>query len=119
MADALAELGAALAGGGDDGAAEPVWRETLAVRRKVLPPGHTDTAATMLALGRCLTKQGKYGEAEPVLLEGYAALAGAADAPAELRARAVETLAQLYEAWAKPAQATEWRGKLPTTQPGG
>lgn len=119
VADTLAELAAALAGKGDNDAAESGWREVLVIRRRALPAGHPDTAVAMLALGRRLTKQRKYDEAEALLLEGYAALTNNSDAPAELRARSIEGLTRLYEAWDKPAQATEWRGKLPTSPPGG
>lgn len=31
--------------------------------------------------------------------------------------QALEPMVKLYEAWDKPDQATEWRAKLPTTQP--
>ena len=70
----------------------------------------------MSQLGGALTGQGKYGEAEPLVLKGYDGVtAHEAKLPAEAKPRlleAAERVVRLYEAWGKPDKATEWKGKL-------
>ena len=66
-------------------------------------------------LGASLAGQKNYGEAEPLLLEGYQGMVARKD---HLVAwdryhlyRAREWIIQLYQAWGKPKQAAEWRKK--------
>ncbi len=49
--------------------AETLARETLAVRRRVMPEGHEGTGRTLLYLGAILVQKGKLDEAEPHLKE--------------------------------------------------
>jgi len=65
-------------------------------------------------LGASLMGQGKYAEAEPLLIAGYKglkklspAIAVEANLP-----EAGQRLVRLYTAWGKPDQADEWRRKL-------
>jgi tetratricopeptide (TPR) repeat protein len=53
--------------------AERWFRQTLALRRRALPPGHHLTAATCDNLGYCLARQNRYAESEPYLREALAA----------------------------------------------
>jgi hypothetical protein len=46
------------------------------------------------------------------LLEGYAELEGNPRATVESKRQAIERIVDLYEAWEKPEQASEWRGRL-------
>ena len=68
-------------------------------------------------LGEALVGQMKYGDAEPLLVEGYAGIKQreAKMTPPtrdrELRA-ALGRLVQLYADWGKPDKAAEWRKKL-------
>lgn len=65
-------------------------------------------------LGASLMGQGKYAEAEPLLLSGYEGLqkqSPAISVDANLP-QAGDRLVQLYTAWGKPDQAGEWRRKL-------
>ena len=62
--------------------------------------------------------QKNYAEAEPLLLQSYqglqqrqASLPPILNAPRRIT-EALERLVQLYDAWGKPAQATEWKQKL-------
>jgi len=50
--------------------AEPMFRDTLVRRRKVLAAGHSDIAHTLTCLGIVLTATGRALEAEPLLREG-------------------------------------------------
>jgi len=69
-------------------------------------------------LGASLSGQGKYADAEPLLLQGYDGLVQQqASMPPYLNAprritESLERLVQLYDAWGKPTQAAEWKQKL-------
>jgi hypothetical protein len=68
-------------------------------------------------LGESLLGQGKYAEAEPLLLASYRGLKEAADAgdpeanPARERLGivALERIVRLYDAWGQPGRAEAWR----------
>src|SRR6185369_9830940 len=72
----------------------------------------------MSLLGASLSGQKKYADAEPLLLQGYEGLVRRqASMPPYLNAplritESLERLAQLYDAWGKPAPAAEWKQKL-------
>ena len=62
--------------------------------------------------------QKNYAEAEPLLLQSYqglqqrqASMPPILNAPRRIR-ESLERLVQLYDAWGKPVQATEWKKKL-------
>jgi hypothetical protein len=67
-------------------------------------------------LGRSLEGQGKFPEAEPLLISGYSGmLQRAAEIPFEERlalSQAGEQIVQLYEDWGKRDRAAEWRERL-------
>jgi hypothetical protein len=66
------------------------------------------------AIGFCLTRQGKYAEAEPLLLQAEASLRMIPNTnPLHLN-REIARLADLYRRWGKPEQAEAWKAKLPT-----
>ena len=62
--------------------------------------------------------QKKYTDAEPLLLKGYAGMKQREQTippPSKSRlTEALERLVQLYEATAKPDEATKWRKELET-----
>jgi hypothetical protein len=62
-------------------------------------------------LGGCLARQKKCAEAEPLLLSGYEGLTKAKGTPAQRVDEALVRVIDLYETWAKPEQAEEWRKK--------
>ena len=68
-------------------------------------------------IGASLVGQGKYAEAEPLLVQGYEGLKQReAKIPAWAKVHlteALEWLVQLYEATGRPEKAAEWRAKLP------
>jgi serine/threonine protein kinase len=61
-----------------------------------------------IGLARSFTGQKRFAEAEPMLLESYAA----AKDLREPREESVKRLIELYEAWGKSDQAATWRAKL-------
>ncbi|RFU27453.1 hypothetical protein B7463_g8883, partial [Scytalidium lignicola] len=52
--------------------AEPIYRQTLALRKKVLGPEHPNTLMSMNNLAMLLDSQGKYDEAEPIFRQTLA-----------------------------------------------
>jgi serine/threonine protein kinase/predicted negative regulator of RcsB-dependent stress response len=63
-------------------------------------------------LGECLTVQGRYNEAEPLLTESYTALNSRLGQSNSLTMEAKRRLLILYEAWHKPEQAAQYRALL-------
>jgi tetratricopeptide (TPR) repeat protein len=128
----LGELGANLLKQKRYADAEPVLRESLAIRR-ASQPGDRWTFTTQSELGAALQGQQKYADAEPQLLEGYQGMARAANDPGHARhgpstaeglAEARGRIVQLYDAWGRKDQADEWRrkgeeGKAPAPPPAG
>ena len=101
--------------------AEALLRESSRLAEKRWP----DAAYryyVMSLLGASLAGQKKYADAEPLLLQScqglqqrQASLTPFLNAPRRIT-EAHERLVQLYNAWGKPAQATEWKQKLAAFQ---
>jgi hypothetical protein len=70
----------------------------------------------MSQLGGALLGQGKFVEAEPLVVQGYEGMkARAAKIPSAGRPRLSEAalrVVQLYESWGKPDQARVWKERL-------
>ena len=96
--------------------AEPLLRESLAIRAKTQANVWTTFNAQSM-LGGALLGQKKYAEAEPLLLKGYAGMKERERSiPPQGKVRfkeAVERLVQLYEATGKKGEAAKWRAELP------
>src|SRR5262249_52899030 len=93
--------------------AEPLLRECVAIREKVLPTDHWQVLSARSLLGGCLAAQGKFAEAEPLLLAGCQGLTQLQGAPVKPVAKAFDRVIELYEKWGKPEQAEAWRKKRP------
>ena len=95
--------------------AEPALRESLELRKKRDPNGYPRYNSESL-LGASLASQGKYSEAEPLLLSGFEGMRQLGDKlPENGKSRfklAGERIVQLYESWDKPGKVAEWRDKL-------
>jgi amino acid transporter/lipopolysaccharide biosynthesis regulator YciM len=99
--------------------AETLGQDLLAAYKEAAPDQwrrfYTETM-----VGESLVAQGKYAEAEPLLLSGHNGLV-------ERRAKilpeqrepsineSIENLVSLYEKWGKPERAAEWRLKRPAS----
>ncbi|MBX9584707.1 MAG: tetratricopeptide repeat protein, partial [Gemmataceae bacterium] len=98
----------------DPVAAEPVVRECLELRQKLGTVAWAIASAKSL-LGEVLLRQGKYAEAEPLLLAGYEGLkAEAKNIPPQGRQNvpeAADRLVELYGALGKPAEVAKWRAE--------
>jgi hypothetical protein len=85
--------------------AEPLLREALAIRAKAAPDDWARSEAMSL-LGGSLIGQGRYAEAEPLVVEAYEGMK-AREAliavPERFRLReAAERVIRMYEDWGKP-----------------
>ena len=96
-------------------AAEPLFREALAIREKQMPD-HWLRFLSAKMLGDSLLAQKRYVEAEPLLIDAYTALKDRQQAiPAGNRKNIAETvkrLVELYDKAGKPEKAAAWRAKL-------
>ncbi len=114
----LMHLGRALAHLDSAKAGEQLVREVRAMREKSLPAGHWLLASTDGALGEVIALDGRYVEAERLLLSAESRVRearGVASGPvADQRKR----LIALYMLWGKPAEAAAWQAKMATAKQG-
>ncbi|MHC4416317.1 MAG: protein kinase domain-containing protein [Planctomycetota bacterium] len=92
--------------------AEPILRESLELRREVLSRGSWLVGSVESILGESVQMQGRFEEAEPLLLNGCAIMAKDPDAPEKSKREGVERLVRLYEGWGKPVKAIEFQTLL-------
>jgi eukaryotic-like serine/threonine-protein kinase len=95
-------------------AAEPLLREARAGYEK-LGSQSDGRAQTQSLLGASLAGQRKYADAEPLLVNGYQGMSKRSIVSVPDRSNLAESgqwIVQLYESWAKPEKAAEWREKL-------
>jgi hypothetical protein len=95
--------------------AEPLLRESLAIREKAIP-GDYERFHTMSLLGEALLGQGKHPEAEPLVVGGYEGVKAreakiAATGKYKL-SEAEQRVVELYKTWGKRDQAATWALKL-------
>jgi serine/threonine protein kinase/tetratricopeptide (TPR) repeat protein len=97
--------------------AEPGLRQALAILDKQPDAGEKLFAQSVL--GAALAELGRYGEAEPLLLEAYRGMKnfaaehkGQGALPSRRQSDALQRLVQVYDAWEKPAEAGKWRKEL-------
>jgi serine/threonine protein kinase len=112
LANALDTLGRALLEKGQPKEAEPLLQESVDIYAKNPRAGDWDAANAQSLLGQCLACGGRREAAEPLLLEAYQSLQGNPNTPPQRTRQALRRIVQLYEAWPKPQQAAEWRGRL-------
>jgi WD40 repeat protein/tetratricopeptide (TPR) repeat protein/tRNA A-37 threonylcarbamoyl transferase component Bud32 len=115
LAGALAVWSALLLSRNQFTEAEPMARESLAIREQMMPD-HWLTFNACNLLGRSLLGQKKFALAEPMLLKGYEGM--------KLREQSIPdgvkhhlrdvlfALVQLYEETAQPERAMEWKQTL-------
>ncbi len=115
LAGLLAQIGVGLLKGGRWAEAEPLLRESLAIRERTQPESWS-TFNSRSMLGGALLGQRKYADAEPLLLQGYEGMkARETMIPPQGRVRLTEAarrLVELYEAAQKPGEAERFRAEL-------
>ncbi len=119
IAETLGGLSLLLAGTGRGAEAEPLAREAVAIRARELPMGHPEIAEMESILGLCLSKRGRFEEAEQLTTAAYAQVsAKRGDQSWEAR-RIGQHCAQVYEAWGKPEKAAQWSARARPASPEG
>jgi serine/threonine protein kinase len=104
-----------LAAGGRE-EAEPLANESLRMLDSIDRSPSAPRSRMSLTLGRALLAAGRYEEAEPRLLEATAGMATFYPGRPEQR-QAIEKVIELYGAWGRPDQASQWRSVLESIRP--
>jgi serine/threonine-protein kinase len=96
--------------GDTDGATE-LFDDALNILERGLPPTHPRVIDARRGLGRCLSEAGRFADAEGVLIAAFESLGGSRSAVALPRPAqdVADSLADLYEAWNRPADAAAYR----------
>jgi serine/threonine-protein kinase len=89
--------------------AEHVLREAMKLRLESLPRGHFFTALTQSALGECLVRQHRFGEAESLLIQSYNDLLRSQGPDNPRTSLAKNRVRDLYIAWKKPEEAVRFQ----------
>ncbi|MBL8823610.1 MAG: serine/threonine protein kinase [Planctomycetia bacterium] len=114
LARQLALLGLAFVDLKRNDDAEPLIRESLAIRQKI-EPDNWITFNTQSMLGRVLLHQKKYLEAEPLLLKGYEGMKQREKTIPPLGSKrlpeALDRLIQLYTETNKPDEVKKWQAE--------
>ncbi len=92
---------------------EGLLREAVRLRARSLPKGHFWLALADSALSACLTKQGRFAEAEPLLLQSYASLKLSQGPNNPRTKRARQRLIEFYEESHRPDKAERYRSGTP------
>jgi tetratricopeptide (TPR) repeat protein len=90
-------------------------KAVLDARQRLLPADSADIQECRVQLGATRVQQKKYAEAEPLLLEAYAALRRHENQQPKTQnslTKALDQIVKLYERWGKKDKAEEWRKKL-------
>ena len=90
--------------------AEPLAREALAIFSQETPSSWRVADAASV-LGGCLAAQGRFAEAEPMLVDAYETLAKDQGDGKRRAGEARARVAVLYTAWRKPELAAEYAGR--------
>lgn len=114
----IADLGMHYIQQADSLAAEPLYRETVEIYTNAIGPKHGWTANAKAILGSLLTTQGRFTEAETLLLEAYQALGDIATAR-EWHVDALTRTVMLYRAWGKPDEAARYGALIPADSTSG
>jgi len=104
-----ASLAAALEQRARPAVAEQHWREYLARSRTVLPGDSWVVAVAGSHLGGCLLAQGRFADAEALLVGSHPVLCASRGAEGRDARRNLAWLVALYEAWDRPDDAAAWR----------
>jgi hypothetical protein len=109
VAISLGEYGILLCRTGRSKEGEQRLREAMEVFEEVHEPDHFQIDMSRSMLGECLTLEGRYAEAEPLVVGGYESLREKIGEGATQSRRARARVVGLYEAWGRPGAATPYR----------
>jgi tetratricopeptide (TPR) repeat protein len=97
---------------GEPAEAEPLLRESIKLRRSVMPEDHWTIADDRAALGRALALQGRYADAEPLWLDAFQALKDKFGRQHRRTQAVVRYLVDMYEAEGRDDDAATWRQRV-------
>ncbi|MGD8375525.1 MAG: tetratricopeptide repeat protein [Acidobacteriota bacterium] len=109
VAVSLGEYGILLCRTGQAEEGERRIREALGIFQEVHEPDHFQIDMSRSMLGECLTLEGRYDEAEPLVVGGYESLREKLGEGATQSRRARARAVGLYEAWGRPEKAVPFR----------
>jgi tetratricopeptide (TPR) repeat protein len=112
ISSTLHALGVSLCGRGSSAEGESHLRESLRLRLRNLPTHDVQIARSEMALAECLVKRGRFSDAEPLMLGGYARLRTTSGDSDEHTIDALERVVRLYETWDVPEVARRHRAEL-------
>jgi tetratricopeptide (TPR) repeat protein len=92
--------------------AEEKINRGLEAYRKKLPADHWNISYAESMLGKCFLKEGKYEQAEKILLQAYNNLLDKRGKEDRMTITALKRLIKNYELWGKSNQADIYREKL-------
>ena len=84
-------------------------REALAIREEALVPNHWGTALARSVLGACVSKLGRYREAEPLLVDGYTRLKEVVGIEDDRTQRARLQVVRHFDRAGRPEEAASYR----------
>jgi len=113
----LRNLAVALAGQGKGREAEPLAREALAIFRAVKNGSPWRVPDAESVLGSSLAAQGRFSEAEPLLLGSYQTLKADTGEGAQYAPAALARIISLYKAWGQPDRAAPWQALADSPSP--
>ena len=113
VARTLNYLGVLLRAKGDLAAAEPMLREALAIRRRVLGEERPEVAESLAELATALRDKRQFEEAEQLFLAALALRQKVLGDTHPQTRGSLNRLIRFYEAWGKPEQAARYRALLP------
>jgi tetratricopeptide (TPR) repeat protein len=105
----LRHLAAALVGQGKGQQAELSAREALAIFRTAKKGGPWRVPDAESVLGSSLAAQGRFAEAEPLLLGSYQTLKADTGEGTQYAPAALARIISLYTAWGRPDRAAPWQ----------
>jgi tetratricopeptide (TPR) repeat protein len=112
----LRNLAAVLVAQGKGREAETLVREALAIFREKQPDSWR-VADIESVLGSCLVAQGRFVEAEPILLRSYPILKADPGTGSSYAPAALQRILDLYNAWGRPERAAAWSKGSPAQAP--
>ena len=116
ITSSLAIIAAMLVAGERCAEAEPVIRECLEIRYRILDPDDWRLANLQNLLGACALAERRYDEAESLLVAAHEALRDHPDAPEARVTEALERVVRLYTELGRTDDAERYRAMLPAAQ---
>lgn len=107
--DTMSRLGGVLLDCGQPSEAEPLLAEAIRAALALWGPSDRRMLAFRTQHGAALTGMGRFVEAESELLEAYSGLEKSVGRSHRHTIQAAETLTELYSAWQRPNEASQWR----------